>query len=60
MSHFYTNKDGLVCAENLPVAALAKEYGTPLYIYSRTALEEQFNSFSAAAQDISHLICYAV
>lgn len=60
MNYFSTNAKGLVCAEDIPVVELAKKYGTPLYVYSRTALENQFMAFSNAAKDIPHLICYAV
>ncbi len=47
-------------AEQVSVAALAKQYGTPLYIYSRTAIEQQFDAYQAGLGDHPGLICYAV
>ena len=37
--HFYY-KDGQLYAESVPLAHLAKTYGTPLYVYSRAALRD--------------------
>ena len=39
---------------------LARTYGTPLYIYSRSAIEENFQKLKAAFEGRPHLICYAV
>lgn len=47
-------------AENVSVAELAKTYGTPLYVYSRTAIEQQFNAYKQGLGDHPGLICYAV
>lgn len=47
-------------AEDLPLAALAAQYGTPCFVYSRAALEHQFRSYQKALEGRAHLICYAV
>ncbi len=60
MKHFSLHTDGRVYAENLPVVDLAKQYGTPLYVYSRAALTEHFQAFADALQGKEHLICYAI
>jgi diaminopimelate decarboxylase len=39
---------------------LAKEVGTPLYVYSRKALVENFKQFDGAFANIPHLVCFAV
>ena len=59
MDHF-AYRDGTLYAEALPVAALARDYGTPCYIYSRSALETAFSEYQAALAGCEHLICYAV
>ena len=47
-------------AEDLPLAELASHYGTPLFVYSRAALEQQFLAYQDALATRPHLICYAV
>jgi diaminopimelate decarboxylase len=39
---------------------VANEYGTPCYIYSRHALEKNYQCFANALKTVSHQICYAV
>ena len=45
---------GELCAEQIPIANLAEKYGTPLYVYSHSALTRQFSSFSNAFSAIPH------
>jgi len=52
--------DGVLNAENLPLTALAEQYGTPLYVYSRAAFEQHFQAYHHALGDWPHLVCYAV
>jgi len=59
MNHF-TYVDDRLYAEEVDVAALAERYGTPLYVYSRGALESRWRAFDTALQGRDHLICYAV
>jgi diaminopimelate decarboxylase len=59
MHHFWYNKNKLYC-EDVPVATLAKKYGTPLYIYSQSTLERHFKTFDTAFAALPHLTCYAV
>ena len=47
-------------AEAVPVAAIAEQYGTPCYVYSRAALEASWHAFDSAFAQHKHLICYAV
>lgn len=56
----FSYRDGTLFAEELPVAQLAERFGTPLYLYSRAALEERYNAFDEAFGDHPHRICYAV
>jgi hypothetical protein len=54
----YLNGD-LHC-EDLPMAGLAEEYGTPLYVYSANTLRENYRRLAAAFAPLDPLICYAV
>ncbi|MCL4104442.1 UNVERIFIED_CONTAM: hypothetical protein GTU68_047404 [Idotea baltica] len=53
-------RDGTLHAEDIAVDVIAKQYGTPCYIYSRAALEATFNEYRDALSGADHLICYAV
>ncbi len=57
---FFNFKNGSLFAEDLEVKALAEQYGTPLYIYSKATLERHYNSFERALSRIPHLVCYSV
>ena len=35
-------------AENVPLSQIAKEFGTPTYVYSRKALTDAFNAYEKA------------
>ena len=59
MDHF-TYQGGELYAEQVPVAAIAREYGTPCYIYSRATLERHYRAYDRALEGMPHLICYAV
>lgn len=59
MDHF-SFQNGELFAEQASVTALADQYGTPLYIYSRATIERHWKAFNLAAGQREHLICYAV
>jgi diaminopimelate decarboxylase len=52
--------DGRLCAEALPLEEIAARFGTPCYVYSRRALEQRYDAFSAAFAGRPARICYAV
>lgn len=47
-------------AEGISVSALARKYGTPLYVYSRTMIEQRFREFDNAFGRVAHTVCYSV
>ena len=47
-------------AESVSLRAIAEQYGTPCYVYSRAYLEQRFSEYSDALQGQDHLVCYAV
>jgi len=53
-------RNGELCAENVPVSTLAEQYGTPLYVYSRNHLREQFRALARAMGAVRPLLCYSV
>ncbi|BBB15082.1 diaminopimelate decarboxylase [Candidatus Rickettsiella viridis] len=46
--------------ENIPIAQIVQQYGTPCYIYSKTELIKQWQAFSESLMPYPHQICYAV
>lgn len=55
--HYQQNQ---LMAEQVSLTDLAKQYGTPLYVYSRTELEMRWQAFDQAFGKQPHLVCYAV
>ena len=53
-------RNGMLHAENVPLARIAAQYGTPCYVYSRAALTAAWRAFDAAFAGREHLVCYAV
>jgi diaminopimelate decarboxylase len=56
----FSLKNGTLCAENIPLSIIAKDYATPCYVYSKSALTDAFNRFQAGLIGSNHLICFAV
>ena len=52
--------DGRLFMEDVPLDELARQFGTPLYVYSRATLEAAYRAYSQAFAATPHLICYAV
>ena len=59
MEHF-SYKDNNLLVEDASIASVAEKYGTPCFIYSKAALEQNYHAYEKAFEDQSHLICYAV
>lgn len=59
MDHFLY-RDGMLHAEDVPVAEIAAEVGTPFYVYSTATLTRHFRLFDEGLGDMPHLVCYAM
>lgn len=57
---YFNYRDGMLHAEDVPLAAIAERYGTPCYVYSRATIERHWRAFDAAFAGKPHLVCYAV
>ena len=53
-------RDGSLWVEAVPLEAVAREFGTPCYVYSRAALESAWREFEGACAGRQVLVCYAV
>src|SRR5215203_4393572 len=56
----FTYRNNQLYAEDVPLKELAATYGTPCFVYSRAALEQQFMAYHTPLAHRPHLICYAV
>src|SRR6056297_2431091 len=59
MDHF-TYRDGRLHAEDVDIARIAAEVGTPFYLYSTATLTRHYQVFEEALAGLPHLICYAL
>jgi len=59
MHHFHY-KSGILHAEDVSLARIAEEVGTPFYCYSTATLERHYNVLAEAFRDQTPLICFAV
>ena len=59
MHDFVYKKNELFC-EKVPITKIAKEVGTPFYLYSRHTLENHFRVFDSAFSSMPHLTCFSV
>ncbi len=57
---FFNDRDGELYAENVPLARIAAEHGTPCYVYSKATFERHLRAYTEALGSHPHLICYAV
>ncbi len=49
----FTERNGNWYAEEIPLADLAKEFGTPLYVYSKKALTQAYQAYDKACIDVA-------
>ncbi|ACO73017.1 diaminopimelate decarboxylase [Laribacter hongkongensis] len=54
----YQNRE--LCVEDIPLARIAEQYGTPCYVYAESALTQAYSAYSNAFAGMPHLVCYAL
>lgn len=59
MNSFEYRQGELYC-EQVPISRIAKEVGTPCYIYSHETLIRHFHAYDNAFKDIPHVIAFAM
>ena len=59
MDHF-RRVDGQLCCEEVPLAEIAAQVGTPVYVYSAATLSRHYRVFDEAWSETDHLVCFAV
>lgn len=59
MDHFHY-RDRILHCEDVPVAALAESYGTPLFVYSKATLLHHLRQIQKAFAEVDPLIAYSI
>ncbi len=59
MDDFIRRQDDWFC-EDVPLARLARRFGTPLYVYSQNTILSHYRKIAQAFSDLKPLICYSV
>jgi len=56
----FAYRDGVLCAEAVPLEEIARAHGTPCYVYSRAAIEQRYAEYAAALAGRDALVCFSV
>lgn len=56
----FSRSDGALCIEAVRLEVLARQFGTPCYVYSRAALESAWHEFVSGCTGRDVIVCYAV
>ena len=56
----FERRQGELFVEDVPVSEIARDIGTPLYIYSASAFASAYDALDRAFAQIPHLICYSL
>lgn len=56
----FAYRSGTLCAEDVSLEEIGRRFGTPCYVYSRAAIEQNYGQFSAALAGRASLIAYSV
>lgn len=56
----FERRDGELFAEDVPLAKVAREFGTPTYVYSRAAFTQHYLAYAEALGDHPGMVCYAI
>jgi diaminopimelate decarboxylase len=58
--HSFEYHHGELYCEQMPISRIAKELGTPCYIYSHATLVRHFHAYDSAFKSIPHVIAFAM
>lgn len=56
----FAYRDGVLCAEQVSLEDVARQVGTPCFVYSRAAIEAAYGEFAAALARHPALVAYSV
>jgi len=56
----FAYRNGVLCAEQVPLDDIARRFGTPCYVYSSAAIDAAYGEYARALQGRPALVCYSV
>ena len=60
MTQTFPRVDGELHVEGVAVRRIAEQVGTPVFIYSATALCDSYDALDAAFGETPHILCYSI
>jgi diaminopimelate decarboxylase len=57
--HYFQYRNKEMYCEDVPVQAIARQVGTPFYLYSHATLTRHFNAFNDAFEGLDRLVCFS-
>ena len=58
--HHFQYRHGELYAEDVPVARIVEQVGTPTYLYSLATLRRHYRVFAEAFAHVKHLVCFSI
>ncbi len=58
--HFFDYRRGKLYAEGVSIERIAREAGTPVFVYSSKTIRRHYRAFAGAFRGVKHLVCYSV
>jgi diaminopimelate decarboxylase len=56
----FAYRGGVLCAEQVSLGEIARQFGTPCYVYSRAAIERAYREYADELAGRPSLVCYSV
>jgi diaminopimelate decarboxylase len=56
----FSYRNGVLCADEVPLDDIARRFGTPCFVYSQAAIEAAYREFADALKGREALVCYSV
>jgi diaminopimelate decarboxylase len=60
VSEAFPRRNGALCADRVPVERIVEQVGSPVYIYSASALCEAYDALVTAFAGVRHTLCYSI
>jgi diaminopimelate decarboxylase len=56
----FSYRNGVLCADEVPLDDIARRFGTPCYVYSSEAIESAYREYAKALAGRTSMVCYSV
>ncbi|MGH8690886.1 MAG: diaminopimelate decarboxylase, partial [Burkholderiales bacterium] len=56
----FSYRNGVLCADEAPLDGVARQFGTPCFVYSQASIEASYAEYARALAGRASLVCYSV